>query len=649
MCGIAGFVERTCSRNGRELESLVMPMAEALQHRGPDDQGVWSDGSDGVVLAHRRLSIIDLSPAGHQPMTSFCGRYVMVFNGEVYNFRELRQDLEAQAFVFSGHSDTEVMLAAISHYGLKKALGLFNGMFAFALWDKRDKVLFLCRDRLGEKPLYYGFVGQAFVFGSELKALVRFPGFKRDIDREALTSFLRYNCIPAPLSIYKAIRKLLPGQFLTFQSLSQEVRTEVYWSALDVAAASRHSVGDKSPAEMQDDLEILLRDAVKIRMESDVPLGVFLSGGIDSSLITALMQAQSRVPVKTFTIAMGDPRYNEADEARQVAAYLGTEHMSFQAQPDDALKVIADLPRIYDEPFADSSQIPTIMVSRMAREHVTVCLSGDGGDEVFGGYNRYAWLERIWKKIGRVSYGVRRPAAGLLALCPPDMVDHVFECAKGILPSRLRLRNPGIKYQKFVECLAASTAQEAYLGLTSHWKEPQKIALHGGACFENPFPSSLAGDIKRQMMYCDTVNYLPNDILVKVDRASMSVSLESRAVYLDHRLVAYAAKLPMNMLVGAQGSKLVLRNILRKYLPASYWERPKMGFAIPVDAWLRGSLKDWAAELLSEDRLKRQGFFDAKMVRQKWQEHQKETRNWQFELWDILMFNAWLEHNGKTQ
>lgn len=649
MCGIVGFVDKNGRKKENELLSMVSAMAGTLQHRGPDDKGAWADGSSGIAFGHRRLSIIDISQGGHQPMVSSCGRYVIVYNGEVYNFKLLRKGLQSDGFKFRSQSDTEVILAAISCYGLENAVEKFNGMFAFALWDRFEKILYLCRDRLGEKPLYYGFVNNNFVFASELKAIVEFPGFNREIDRQALVSYLRYNCIPAPYSIYKNIKKLLSGELLTFNTQSREIKTHFYWSALDTAKAFNNTCWEKNLEDTLIEAEGLLRDAVKIRMESDVPLGVFLSGGIDSSLITALMQSQSSIAVKTFTIGFGDQRYNEAEDARGVAEYLGTTHTCFHATADDALRVIPELPKVYDEPFADSSQIPAILVSRMAKQQVTVCLSGDGGDEIFAGYNRYIWLEKIWNKIEPFPYGIRKLIANFLLVCPPDRFENVFEKIKSILPRQLRVRNSGIKFQKFLDVLSSRDAETAYLNLASHWKEPSKFVL-GQADEKNNLEDKsqrrFLSDLKRQMMYWDMINYLPNDILTKVDRASMSASLESRAVYLDHRVVELAWKLPVNMLINKTGSKLILRNILKKYLPQTYWQRPKMGFAVPLDSWLRGNLENWADDLLSEGYLKRKGFFDPKAVSRKWQEHKIGIKNWQYELWGILMFNSWLEFNG---
>jgi len=648
MCGITGFIEGSCRKKTDELEIIIKRMTDTLRHRGPDDKGSWTDENAGIALGHRRLSIIDISQEGHQPMVSVGGRYVIVFNGEIYNFKTLRKDLESNEFRFRSHSDTEVMLAAISFYGVEKAVEKFNGMFAFSLWDRQEKTLYLCRDRLGEKPLYYGFINNSFVFASELKAFNEFPGFEKEIDRHSLTLYLRYNCIPAPYSIYRNLKKVLPGELISFQTQARNLKARFYWSALGIARASHKTDWIKSPQDSIDEAEVLLKDAVKIRMESDVPLGVFLSGGIDSSLVTALMQAQSNEAVKTFTIGFGDPRYNEAKDARKVAQYLGTAHTSFYATAGDALKVIPELPGVYDEPFADSSQIPTILVSRMAKEYVTVCLSGDGGDEIFAGYNRYIWLEKIWQKLQPLPYSLRKALANFFSLCSSDRFENFFEKTKFLLPGHLKLRNSGIKFQKFLEVLAALNVESAYLNLTSHWKQPENLVLGltGRESFDDKSPALFLNDLKRLMMYYDMTNYLPNDILVKVDRASMSASLESRAVYLDHRLVEFAWKLPVNMLINKTGSKLILRAILKKYLPVNYWQRPKMGFAVPIDNWLRGPLKNWADDLLSSEYLKKQGFFDHRTVQKKWQEHISGKKNWQFELWDILMFNSWLEFNG---
>ncbi|MCX5712456.1 MAG: asparagine synthase (glutamine-hydrolyzing) [Candidatus Omnitrophica bacterium] len=648
MCGLTGFIDVSRSRDSKELEHIISNMSDTLRHRGPDDQGVWVDASYGVALGHNRLSIIDTSVAGHQPMVSVCGRYVIVLNGEIYNFKFLAKDLELKGYKFRGHSDTEVMLAAISHFGVEQAIEKFNGMFAFALWDRQERKLYLCRDRLGEKPLYYGFINKNLVIGSELKAFKKFPGFTRDIDRQALTLYLRYNCIPAPYSIYTNIKKVLPGELLTISAPSMKITKQFYWSLQDKANSFDQVRGDKSFEEVTQEAEILLKDAVKIRMESDVPLGVFLSGGIDSTLVTALMQSQSSNAIKSFTIGFGDERYNEEEEAGKIAGYLGTEHTSFYASAKDALKVIPDLPKIYDEPFSDSSQIPTVLVSRMAKQFVTVCLSGDGGDEIFAGYNRYLWLEKIWRKVGFIPNPLRKILVYMFAACPPDKFELIFEKIKPLLPSGLRMRNSGIKFQKLLDVLSSGGIDSAYMNLASHWKYPEQLVLGiepNSKIADSLLFGGLPKDYKRQMMYYDTLNYLPNDILVKVDRASMSTSLESRAVYLDHRLVEYSWGLPTHMLISRSETKLILRNILKKYVPLHFWERPKMGFAVPIDSWLRGPLKDWAHDLLSRDRLQRDGFFDYRQIVKKWDQHRRGANNWQFELWDILMFNSWLEDN----
>lgn len=646
MCGITGFVDGLSCEKNDVLINLVRRMADTLKHRGPDDKGEWVDEWQGIALGHRRLSIIDLSQQGHQPMVSHCGRYVIVLNGEVYNFKILRKELESSGIMFRGHSDTEVILEAISCYGIKKALDNFNGMFAFGLWDRQEKTLYLCRDRLGEKPLYYGFINNSFVFASELKAFSKFPRFMPEIDKQALALYLRYNCVPAPHSIYKDIKKVLPGELVSFRTKDRALNTYAYWSALDVARTSNDMYLGGNPENVIEETEKLLKDAVRIRMESDVSLGMFLSGGIDSSLVAALMQAQSSASIKTFTIGFGDPKYNEAEDARKIAGYLGTSHTCFYATAEEALKIIPGLPGVYDEPFSDSSQIPTILVSKMARQYVTVCLSGDGGDEIFGGYNRYIWLDSLWQKIYRFPLGIRRSLSYIFSSFPPDSFEVLFDKVKFMLPDAFKVRNPGIKFQKFLDVLSAADIGSAYLNLTSHWKHPERLVLGYADNIKRTGDDRaeiFLTDYKRQMMYCDMINYLPNDILVKVDRASMGVGLESRTVYLDHRIVEHAWKLPINILINKTGSKLILRNILKKYVPEDYWERPKMGFAVPVDSWLRGPLKGWADDLLSSDYLKKKGFFDYGVVEKKWKQHKKGVKNWQFELWDVLMFNAWLE------
>jgi asparagine synthase (glutamine-hydrolysing) len=625
-------------------------MGRTLQHRGPDDSGVWSDAEAGVGLAHRRLSIVDLSAAGHQPMSSPDRRFTLSYNGEIYNFAALRQELEARGHGFQGHSDTEVMLAAFAEWGVEAAVKRFVGMFAFAVWDARERVLHLCRDRVGEKPLYYGWAGKAFVFGSELKALRAHPAWRGEIDRDALALLLRYNYIPAPYSIYKGVFKLLPGTILTVSADALERRElpapHAYWSAREVAEAGMRDpfAGDADEATAV--LEQLLREAIAGQMVADVPLGAFLSGGIDSSLVVALMQAQSGRPVKTFTIGFHEAAYNEAEFAKAVAGHLGTEHTELYVTPKEALAVIPRLPALYDEPFADSSQIPTFLVSQLTRRSVTVSLSGDGGDELFGGYNRYFWGRRIWDKIGWMPRGLRRSAARGIVSVSPAAWDATFHGLGPLLPGKFKQTIPGDRMHKLAEVLGVEHPEAMYRSLVSMWKTPTELVPGASEpptelSSENEWPA--LPDFVERMMYLDLMTYLPDDILVKVDRAAMGVSLETRVPYLDHRVVEFAWRLPLALKIRGGKGKWLLRQILYKYVPPELIERPKTGFGIPIDSWLRGPLRAWAEELLDEGRLKREGFFDPRPIRQKWAEHLSGNRNWQYYLWGVLMFQAWLE------
>jgi asparagine synthase (glutamine-hydrolysing) len=652
MCGVTGFWQAKGGKPISAMEVLAREMATALVHRGPDDEGVWADENAGVALAHRRLSILDLSPQGHQPMHSVCGRYVLCFNGEIYNFAGLRNELEksGKAPAWRGHSDTEVMLAAFSAWGIDAALKKFTGMFAFALWDRKERVLTLARDRLGEKPLYYGWQNSVFLFASELKALRAHPAFKAEIDRDALTLFLRHNYIPAPYSIYRGICKLMPGHYLSLRENEKEAQPEAYWSLKTIADSGYENPFMGSDEEAVETLEHLLGRAIQNQQIADVPLGAFLSGGIDSSTVVALMQANSTRPVKTFTIGFRESAYNEAEHAKAVARHLGTEHTEFYVSPQDALDVIPALPRIYDEPFSDSSQIPTFLLSRLARSEVTVSLSGDGGDELFGGYNRYFWARSIWQRLGWMPRSLRMTLANLLTLLPPQNWDVFFHGLARLLPKHLHFTHPGDKLHKAAEILALKTPEELYLGLVSHWKTPAQLVKGGEepqSILTDPAQRPMLPDFEARMMVLDTITYLPDDILVKVDRAAMAVSLETRVPMLDHHLVEFAWRLPLRMKIRAGQGKWLLRQVLYRYVPKSLVERPKMGFGIPLDAWLREPLKDWGEALLNPERLMREGFFHPDPITQKWREHQTGQRNWSYYLWDVLMFQAWLEHQGQ--
>jgi asparagine synthase (glutamine-hydrolysing) len=661
MCGIAGLI---ATQSAIEMRRLAQKMADTLVHRGPDDADVWVDEAAGIALAHRRLAILDLSPAGHQPMTSACGRYVVVFNGEIYNHLELRRELEKRLPVKShhdlinpllqldtpkwrGHSDTETLLAAVACWGIENTLKRLVGMFAFALWDRSEATLYMARDRLGEKPLYYGWQHGVFLFGSELKALRAHPAFSAEIDRQALTLLLRHNYIPTPYSIYQGIYKLPPGTWVTIRHRQREVVPLVYWSAREIAEQGQQQPFTGSNDEAVTELEQLLSQSITGQMLADVPLGAFLSGGVDSSTVVALMQAHSGHSARTFTIGFFEAAYNEAEHAASVAHHLRTEHTELYVTPEQAQAVIPRLPVLYDEPFADSSQIPTFLVSQLARQQVTVSLSGDGGDELFSGYNRYTWAVELWRKLARIPIPLRTAVAGLLTALPPTVWNQIFVVIARFLPAQWRYANPGDKLHKLAEVLAVKCPEEIYLELVSHWKNPTAVVIGAQE------PQTVLTDSKRWaelpnfehgMMYLDLVSYLPDDILVKVDRAAMGVSLETRVPLLDHRLVEFAWRLPLAMKLHDGQSKWLLRQVLYRHIPRELIERPKMGFGIPLDVWLRGPLKKWADELLDAERLRREGFFNPVPIREKWIEHLSGKRNWAYYLWDVIVFQAWFEH-----
>ena len=652
MCGITGFIDTSRQTKSDGLSARVIRMADTLRHRGPDDNGTWIDSETGVALGHRRLSIIDLSPEGHQPMVSACGRYVITFNGEIYNYHQIRKELEGSAGCaqWRGHSDTEVMLEAIRQWGLKKAVQAFNGMFAFGLWDRKQRSLALARDRFGEKPLYYGWMAKTFLFGSELKALRAHPDFDGEINRDVLALYLRHNYIPAPYSIYKNIYKLSPGTILTLHTTKKEeaLETSPYWFMKDVAEHGANNPFQGSDEEAVSQLDKLLREAVKIRMEADVPLGAFLSGGIDSSLIVSLMQAQSSRPVKTFSIGFHEKTHNEAPYAKAVAKHLGTDHNELYVTSEEAMAVIPRLPVIYDEPFSDSSQIPTLLVAGLARKFVTVSLSGDGGDEIFGGYNRYFAMRTMLKILGWMPKGFRKFTSKMITLLSPSAWESIYKKTYPILPERFKLLNPGEKIYKLAQILSMEHPEEIYMSLISHFKDPTSIVLNS----HEP-PTALTdhtqwpniSDFTQRMMYFDTITYLPGDILAKVDRASMAVSLESRIPMLDHRLAEFVWQIPLSMKIRGSSTKWISRQLLYNYVPRELIERPKMGFALPFGDWLRTGLRDWTENLLDEKRLQRDGLFDPRSIRRMWLEHLEGKYNWQYHLWDVLMFQAWLDEN----
>jgi asparagine synthase (glutamine-hydrolysing) len=650
MCGIAGFVS---SAPEQELRAQACRMAGQLAHRGPDDSGLWVDAEAGIAMGFRRLAILDLSPAGHQPMTSSNGRYVIVFNGEVYNFADLRNDLESQGHTFRGHSDTEVMLEAVSEWGLEAAVKKFVGMFAFALWDKRERVLNLVRDRLGIKPLYCGWQGKTFLFGSELKALRVHPAFSPEINRGALALYLRHGYIPQPYSIYQGIWKLPPGHILSLRAGAQPASglagTARYWSAAEVYAAGAADPFRGSAPEAVEQLDRVLRESIRLRMIADVPLGAFLSGGIDSSTVVALMQAQSTRPVKTFTIGFHEQEFNEAAHAKAVAAHLGTDHTELYVTPREALDVIPKLPTLYDEPFGDSSQIPTYLLSALTRPHVTVSLSGDGGDELFGGYTRYAHARKFWGLARWLPYTSRSALARLIRVCEPATYDRLFGGLAPLLPRLARPSSVGDRAYRLAEIMAVKNPEELYHNLISYWRRPAEVVLGASeppTILTQPSDWARPADLGRRLMYLDLVTYLPEDILAKVDRASMGVSLEARVPILDHRVVEFAAHIPTSMKIRSGQAKWLLRQVLYRYLPGKLIERPKMGFGVPVEDWLRGPLRDWAEGLLNQDRLRREGFFRPEPIGECWAEHLSGRRNRQGHLWNVLMFQAWLDNWG---
>jgi asparagine synthase (glutamine-hydrolysing) len=644
MCGIAGFwLKKALASPPVEL---LKRMGSTLAHRGPDDSGIFYDANSGLGFSFRRLSIIDLSVEGHQPMASASGRYQIIFNGEVYNYEEIRAELGAQSW--RGHSDTEVMLAAIERWGLESAVERFVGMFAFALWDTLEHRLHLVRDRVGIKPLYYGHIDGSFVFASELKALKLFPGFQAVIDCDALAAYMRCSYVPEPYSIYQGIQQLSAGHILTLSAVEAAPVLTAYWSAEDIARNGVASLVQGSDVEIVEQLHAKLSDAVRLRMIADVPLGAFLSGGIDSSTVVALMQSHSSRPVKTFTIGFHETVYNEATYARKIAQHLGTDHTELIATPKDALDVVPLLPSMYGEPFADPSQIPTHLVSRLARQHVTVALSGDGGDELFCGYARYGFLSSLWNTIKKIPVPLAKMAAGLLHALPPKMIDYSL----GRLPVPERFRNsPGRKLHRLADHLAAQDPAEIYLRAVTMWPDPATVVL---GSHEYPVlwqalrKFADMPDLREMAMLTDFTNYLPDDILTKVDRASMAVSLEARVPVLDHRVVEFAWRLPLHFKIRNGQTKWALRQALYRHVPAELVERPKMGFSVPIDLWLRGPLREWAEDLLSSEQLGRYGFFSVKPIREKWEEHVSGVCNWQYLLWPVLMFQSWIAQNASA-
>lgn len=655
MCGFAGCVTFAGGAEGADLAGTVRRMVDTLSHRGPDDSGVWLDRAAGLAMGHRRLAIIDLSAEGHQPMTSASERFVIVYNGEIYNFRTLRHELQAVGERFRGHSDTEVLLAAMDRWGLEATLPRLVGMFAFALWDRTSRTLHLVRDRLGKKPLYFGWAGRSFLFGSELKALSEHPSFSAEVDRGALTMYTRYSCVPGARSIYSNIYKLTAGGCVSLRWTEHGWRegrdvlawVRPYWRLRAVAEEGLRRPLGLSEGEAIEQLDDLLSQAVAERLIADVPLGAFLSGGVDSSAVVALMQKQSAQPIQTFTMAFRDAGYDEAADARRVARHLGTDHTELDVSPHEAMEVIPRLAQVYDEPFADESQIPTLLVASLARRKVTVALSGDGGDEAFGGYTRHFLGPRLWRRLRYVPSGVRAYVAATLQAVSPQRWDRLFALPTRVLPRSLRLPAAGDQLHKFARVLTVDSPEAMYLQLISRCDDPQRLVI-GGTEPLAPLSSwredAASMNLPEVMMCYDGERYLPDDVMVKVDRATMAASLEARAPLLDHRVVEFAWRLPLHMKVRNGQGKWILRQVLRRYVPAALTDRPKHGFRVPIGGWLRGPLRDWAESLLDEDRLEQDGFFDGARVRHLWSEHLAGRRDRSCCIWNILMFQAWHEH-----
>ena len=650
MCGICGFFNPHRLTSKEWMQSVSHRMTDALVHRGPDDVGVWTDAKTGVALGHRRLSIQDLSSEGHQPMTSACDRFVMSYNGEIYNFNELRKELEHHGFQFRGHSDTEVLLGAITEWGVEKTLKQIIGMFAFALWDKEQESLTLVRDPVGKKPLYYGWCNNTFLFGSELKALRAHPEFDLPIDPDALGLFIKYSWVPAPFCIYKGIRKLPPGHLMTINSKSTLENTipRSYWSARTVAENGEQTPFTGSLEDAADELEKLLQNTVGCRMIADVSLGALLSGGFDSTMVVSMMQSMSTRPIKTFSIGFWESEYNEAQHAQDIARHLGTDHTELYISPKDALAVIPELPKIYDEPFADSSQIPTLLLSKLARKEVQVALSGDGGDELFAGYTKYPECLKRWETWGNRPLWVRQRLA--------DAMTSIGQASWSLLGSSRNLETGEIpKWQKFFgriekksRWIPAASPVDLVARRHARCRRIQDYVLHAedtNCLLTNSRDWAAVSNPVQGMMHLDFVTFLTDDILVKVDRASMSVSLEVRCPLLDTRLIEFAWSLPLSMRLNGRKGKIVLRKVLERYVPRELTERPKMGFAVPVSDWIKGPLRNWAEHLLNETRIREQGLLVPKAVHRIWQQHLSGWQDHDTLLWSLLMFQAWHEES----
>ena len=650
MCGIVGYF----SKNSDSRKNIIKLMNDKLTHRGPDDEGTWFDNETGINLGHRRLSIQDLSKKASQPMVSFSKRFIIIFNGEIYNHNELRSIYKNELNVtWKSNSDTETLLEIIEKKGLKKSLEIIDGMFAFVIWDRKYKKLSLVRDRIGEKPIYYGWQGQgsnlSFLFGSELKPLKVHPSFDGDINRKAIQNLMTHNCIHAPNSIYQNIFKLEAGHFLelTINDLQNKIlpKSKPYWSLSNIIISGSKNQMKGSFDEASSELEVLLKKTLKKQMIGDVPFGSFLSGGIDSSLITSLMQSESSSQINTFSIGFKENDYNEAKFAKKIANHLGTNHTEFYVDHKDALSVIPKLSTIYDEPFADSSQIPTYLLSKLTSKNVKVALTGDGGDEFFGGYNRYLLVLKWWKIINNVP----RPINKLIRNIILNISTNHWNIIGNAIPFVDKYNAFGDKMHKGANVLLSKSILDLYIRLISHWDCSQLLENFDDSNDLTNISSkfNIVGDLDNQqrMMLVDGLTYLTDDILVKVDRAAMSNSLETRVPFLDHRLIEFSAKIPQKFKIKKDTGKLILRNILSKYVPKNFFERPKMGFGAPIDIWLCGPLRDWAESLINSNSLKNDGIFKSEIIQKKWKEHLSGKRNWQYHLWDVLIFQSWLKEN----
>ena len=634
MCGLAGFLTRSPLSSAEVLHASVVAMADRLRLRGPDDGGAWVDAAAGIALGFRRLAIIDLSAQGAQPMQSANGRFVIAYNGEIYNFPALRRELEADGVAFRGHSDTEVIVEGCDRWGVGPTIERLNGMFALVLWDRERRDLTLVRDRLGIKPLYWGWQGDVLFFASQPAAFAAHPAGAPTLDRDALNAYVRFNYVPAPRSIWAGIAKLEPGCMVTLDAAGR-VEHRRYWNLRALAeSGGRGRMGDAEAAEA---LDGLLDDAVRGCMISDVPIGAFLSGGVDSSTVAALMQKNSARPIKTFTIGFKAVGYDESAAAAAVARHIGADHTSLVVEPRDALDLAPDLADFYDEPFADASQIPTLLVSRLTRRHVTVALSGDGGDEGFAGYNRYE-AQRLWQRLAQLPDGLRRGVANLILSQPPQRWDRLFAAFGSALPQ------PGGKMHKLARIATADTVEELYRRLVSQWDDPAQLvpgAVPPPSIIDDASLPHAIPDPLLRLQYLDMATYLHDDILTKLDRASMVVSLEARVPLLDHRVIEFALNLPSHQKQRHGRGKWLLRQVLYRYVPQGLVDRPKAGFAVPIDAWLRGPLRDWAEDLLAEPALAAGGLLDPGPIRAAWAAHLSGRQNLQYPLWGVLMFQSW--------